>query len=250
MSKQEEFDLYDDPYVASSGSGGADPYAEDDDDFYNSSNNINNSNNNNNNSAIHHSSSSFNEIVKSEDSHDVSVKHESGDHSRPSDHDSYNDIKHEDDGYNGGSNNAPTGGSGYDQYNGASRDPYSQAQQQQQQGGQGHGSPYSRQQQPALSSYNSQGNNGGSYGQQAQQQQQPVTPSGREHGKMFIGGLNWETTDESLKAYFAKYGELTDCMVMKDTITGKSRGFGFLTFVDSKNVDAVLKEDHYLDGKM
>ena len=53
-----------------------------------------------------------------------------------------------------------------------------------------------------------------------------------------------------MKAYFSKYGELTDCMVMKDPITSKSRGFGFLTFVDPKNVDAVLKEDHHLDGKM
>ncbi|KAF9917913.1 hypothetical protein BX616_010859, partial [Lobosporangium transversale] len=68
--------------------------------------------------------------------------------------------------------------------------------------------------------------------------------------KMFIGGLNWETTDESLKTYFSRYGELTDCMVMKDPISNKSRGFGFLTFLDPKHVDDVLKEDHYLDGKM
>ncbi|OAQ26010.1 RNA-binding domain-containing protein [Linnemannia elongata AG-77] len=67
---------------------------------------------------------------------------------------------------------------------------------------------------------------------------------------MFIGGLNWETTDESLKKYFSHYGELTDCMVMKDPMTNKSRGFGFLTFLDPRNVDAVLKEDHHLDGKM
>lgn len=60
----------------------------------------------------------------------------------------------------------------------------------------------------------------------------------------------WCLVLESLKAYFSKYGELTDCMVMKDPITSKSRGFGFLTFVDPKNVDAVLKEDHHLDGKM
>lgn len=39
-------------------------------------------------------------------------------------------------------------------------------------------------------------------------------------------------------------------MVMKDPMTNKSRGFGFLTFLDPRNVDAVLKEDHHLDGKM
>ena len=54
----------------------------------------------------------------------------------------------------------------------------------------------------------------------------------------------------SLSEYFSRYGELSECMVMKDPVTNKSRGFGFLTFADSKNVDAVLKEDHHLDGKM
>ena len=67
-------------------------------------------------------------------------------------------------------------------------------------------------------------------------------------GAFFL--LFFYTSTESLKTYFSRFGELTDCMVMKDPVTNKSRGFGFLTFVDPKNVDAVLKEDHYLDGKM
>ncbi|KAK9688577.1 hypothetical protein K7432_014365 [Basidiobolus ranarum] len=85
-------------------------------------------------------------------------------------------------------------------------------------------------------------------------------PSGQTHranmdntldeGKVFIGGLNWETSDETLRDYFGKYGEITDCVVMRDSATGRSRGFGFLTFVDPMAVDEVLKSDHHLDGKL
>ncbi|RIB24204.1 hypothetical protein C2G38_1916500, partial [Gigaspora rosea] len=67
---------------------------------------------------------------------------------------------------------------------------------------------------------------------------------------MFIGGLNWETTDESLKAYFSQFGEVTDCIVMRDPNTSRSRGFGFLTFVDPSVVNTVLVKEHQLDGKI
>ncbi|KTW31161.1 uncharacterized protein T551_01234 [Pneumocystis jirovecii RU7] len=68
--------------------------------------------------------------------------------------------------------------------------------------------------------------------------------------KMFIGGLNWETTDESLRAYFEQFGEVTECNVMRDSSTGRSRGFGFLTFKDPKCVNTVMVKEHYLDGKI
>jgi len=85
---------------------------------------------------------------------------------------------------------------------------------------------------------------------------------------MFIGGLNWETTDrksicpamnlhsnltlslESLKDYFTQFGEVTECTVMRDGTTGRSRGFGFLTFKDPKVVNVVMVKEHLLDGKL
>lgn len=67
---------------------------------------------------------------------------------------------------------------------------------------------------------------------------------------MFIGGLNWDTTEEGLVLYFSKFGEVVDYTIMKDNNTGKSRGFGFLTFRDPKSVDEVIKTDHILDGKL
>ncbi|KAM0786151.1 hypothetical protein ACM66B_006959 [Microbotryomycetes sp. NB124-2] len=98
--------------------------------------------------------------------------------------------------------------------------------------------------------------------QQQFQQQQPapmhVVPSTQrptdtpDEGKMFIGGLNWDTTDESLRSYFEQYGPVTHSMIMRDAETGRSRGFAFLTFEDAKSVDAVLSKgrEHFLDGKL
>ncbi|KUJ15728.1 RNA-binding domain-containing protein [Mollisia scopiformis] len=68
--------------------------------------------------------------------------------------------------------------------------------------------------------------------------------------KMFIGGLNWETTDQSLKEYFSQFGEVLECTVMRDGASGRSRGFGFLTFKDARTVNIVMVKEHYLDGKI
>ncbi|XP_006615761.2 RNA-binding protein Musashi homolog Rbp6 isoform X2 [Apis dorsata] len=68
--------------------------------------------------------------------------------------------------------------------------------------------------------------------------------------KMFIGGLSWQTSPESLREYFTKYGDITEVMVMKDPTTRRSRGFGFITFADPASVDKVLAQgNHELDGK-
>ena len=75
-------------------------------------------------------------------------------------------------------------------------------------------------------------------------------PDVKTDGKMFIGGLNWDTTEDSLRNYFSQYGEVVDCSVMRDTTTMRSRGFGFLTFKDAKCVNEVMLREHYLDGKM
>uniref|UniRef100_A0A8C7L7L3 Musashi RNA binding protein 1b n=1 Tax=Oncorhynchus kisutch TaxID=8019 RepID=A0A8C7L7L3_ONCKI len=67
---------------------------------------------------------------------------------------------------------------------------------------------------------------------------------------MFIGGLSWQTTQEGLKEYFCKYGEVKECMVMRDPVTKRSRGFGFVTFVDQAGVDSVSAVTrHELDSK-
>ena len=55
---------------------------------------------------------------------------------------------------------------------------------------------------------------------------------------------------ESLKDYFSQFGEVLECTVMRDGATGRSRGFGFLTFKDARTVNIVMVKEHYLDGKI
>lgn len=70
-------------------------------------------------------------------------------------------------------------------------------------------------------------------------------------GKMFIGGLSWQTTPESIREYFSSFGDLAEVMVMKDPATRRSRGFGFITFSGPTGVEKVLKYPvHQLDGKI
>ncbi|CAB3403708.1 unnamed protein product [Caenorhabditis bovis] len=72
----------------------------------------------------------------------------------------------------------------------------------------------------------------------------------QDPGKMFIGGLSWQTTAEGLRDYFSRFGEVNECMVMRDPATKRARGFGFITFVDPASVDKVLAtQEHELDGK-
>lgn len=50
--------------------------------------------------------------------------------------------------------------------------------------------------------------------------------------KLFVGGLAWATNDEGLKSVFTQYGEVIEAKVITDRMTGRSRGFGFVTFAD------------------
>ena len=68
--------------------------------------------------------------------------------------------------------------------------------------------------------------------------------------KLFIGGLDYHTTDDSLKEYFEQFGEIVDVIVMKDPQTKRSRGFGFVAYSQSYMVDEAQKSrPHVIDGK-
>ncbi|KAF9968842.1 hypothetical protein BGZ70_003580 [Mortierella alpina] len=59
--------------------------------------------------------------------------------------------------------------------------------------------------------------------------------------KLFIGGLSWGTTDESLRHGFSDHGEVIDAVVVKDRETGRSRGFGFVTYADEESADKAIQ---------
>jgi RNA recognition motif-containing protein len=63
---------------------------------------------------------------------------------------------------------------------------------------------------------------------------------------LFIGSLAYATNDDGLKAFFETIGEVESARVMTDRDTGRSRGFGFVTFVDEANNQKAVDE---LNGK-
>ena len=69
--------------------------------------------------------------------------------------------------------------------------------------------------------------------------------------KLFVGGLSWDTMDDGLRQAFAPYGEITEAKVITDRDTGRSRGFGFVTFDQDEDAKtAISKMDGTnLDGK-
>ncbi|MBC8073717.1 MAG: RNA-binding protein [Deltaproteobacteria bacterium] len=64
--------------------------------------------------------------------------------------------------------------------------------------------------------------------------------------KLFVGGLSWGTTDDRLKEAFARFGDVTEAKIITDRETGRSRGFGFVTYADPTVAQQAMKE---LDGQ-
>lgn len=71
-----------------------------------------------------------------------------------------------------------------------------------------------------------------------------------DSGKLFIGGISWDTNEERLREYFSTYGEVKEAVIMKDRTTGRARGFGFVVFIDPAVAEIVIQEKHNIDGRM
>lgn len=65
-----------------------------------------------------------------------------------------------------------------------------------------------------------------------------------DRGKLFVGGIGRDTTVEQLREYFERYGEVSNASIVKDKVTGRPRGFGFVSFSDPLVIDRVLKIKH------
>ncbi|RCV09393.1 hypothetical protein SETIT_2G024200v2 [Setaria italica] len=94
-------------------------------------------------------------------------------------------------------------------------------------------------------------------GQGHQDNQPPAGNGNAESGnnvtydskKVFIGGLRDNITEEEFRAYFETFGTVTDVVVIYDSLTSRSRGFGFVTFDSEEAVGKVMRESfHTLNG--
>ncbi|TYJ10450.1 hypothetical protein E1A91_A11G208700v1 [Gossypium mustelinum] len=68
--------------------------------------------------------------------------------------------------------------------------------------------------------------------------------------KLVVLGIPWEVDTEGLREYMSKYGDLEDCIVMKERTTGRSRGFGYVTFASADDAKNVLSIEHFLGERM
>ncbi len=69
--------------------------------------------------------------------------------------------------------------------------------------------------------------------------------------KLFVGSLSWNTDDHGLRAAFEAFGEVTEAKVITDRDSGRSRGFGFVTFADAAAADEAIEQMNgaELDGR-
>lgn len=62
-----------------------------------------------------------------------------------------------------------------------------------------------------------------------------------EKNKIFVGSLPWAINSDSLRELFSQYGEITEAVVINDRQTGRSKGFGFVTFAKEEDAQKALE---------
>lgn len=76
-------------------------------------------------------------------------------------------------------------------------------------------------------------------------------PDQIDYSKIFVGGLSWSSTEESLQAYFEQFGPVVNVEIMKDRNTGNPRGFCFIVFTTDATVERIMQHGkHTVDDKV
>ncbi|KAI3841712.1 hypothetical protein MKX03_006856 [Papaver bracteatum] len=68
--------------------------------------------------------------------------------------------------------------------------------------------------------------------------------------KLVVLGIPWDVDTEGLRDYMSKFGELEDVIVMKERSTGRSRGFGYVTFAEVEDAKNALESEHFLGNRI
>jgi RNA recognition motif-containing protein len=65
--------------------------------------------------------------------------------------------------------------------------------------------------------------------------------------KLYVGNLPWSINNDGLKELFAQFGEVTEAVIISDRMTGRSKGFGFVTFATEEQAQAAQQAMHEKD---
>jgi hypothetical protein len=77
-----------------------------------------------------------------------------------------------------------------------------------------------------------------------------VTQKDTTYTKIFVGGLPYHTTDQSLREFFEQFGDIEEAVVITDRQTGKSRGYGFVTMSNQAAAERACKDPNpIIDGR-
>ncbi|KAL4554534.1 hypothetical protein LXL04_039365 [Taraxacum kok-saghyz] len=68
--------------------------------------------------------------------------------------------------------------------------------------------------------------------------------------KVFVGGLAWETQTDEMRRYFEQFGDILEAVIITDKITGKSKGYGFVTYRDPESAKSACEDPNpMIDGR-
>uniref|UniRef100_A0A8C5W6N3 RNA-binding protein 3 n=1 Tax=Microcebus murinus TaxID=30608 RepID=A0A8C5W6N3_MICMU len=72
-----------------------------------------------------------------------------------------------------------------------------------------------------------------------------------EEGKLFVGGLNFNTDEQALEDHFSSFGPISEVVIVKDRETQRSRGFGFVAFTNPEHASDAMRamNGESLDGR-
>lgn len=62
--------------------------------------------------------------------------------------------------------------------------------------------------------------------------------------EIFVGNIAFDVSEADLKEFFENYGEIEQCKLITDRVTGKSRGFGFVKYTSAASAEEAVKEAH------
>ena len=65
--------------------------------------------------------------------------------------------------------------------------------------------------------------------------------------KLYVGNIDWNASQEDLQTLFAEFGDVEDTFIVKDKMSGRSKGFGFVTFTNDADADAAIAGLHGKD---